>query len=87
MRRCLIICALLTSACGDEPPEFVQPYIPADLLVPCLTPDMPSATEGQFARKVLRIAADRDCANQKIVTISDIVTPDNEKKGAGFGPL
>ncbi len=74
MHRYLIICAVLTSACGKPVPEVVQPYIPADLLQPCITPPMASATEGQFARKVLRIAQDRDCANQKIVTIGTIVS-------------
>lgn len=73
MHRCLIICALLTSACARPAPEPVPPYIPADLLTPCLTPAMASATDGQFARKVFRIAADRDCANQKILSIGEII--------------
>ena len=73
MRRCLIICALLTSACSKPLPKPVPPYIPADLLRPCLTPPMPAQTEGQFARKALRIAQDRDCANQKIGAIAEIV--------------
>lgn len=73
MRRCLIICALLTSACSRPAPEPVPPYIPADLLQPCLTPPMRSETEGQLAQKALRIAADRDCANQKILSIGEIV--------------
>lgn len=76
MRRCLIICALLTSACGEKPAHPVQTYIPADLLTPCLTPSMSSQTEAQLARKTLRIAADRDCANQKIVSIGEIVRDD-----------
>ena len=73
MHRCLIICALLTSACAKPQPEPVPPYIPADLLTPCLTPAMSVETEGQFARKAVRIALDRDCANQKILSIGEIV--------------
>jgi hypothetical protein len=73
MRHCLIICALLTSGCAKALPEPLQPYIPADLLMPCLTPAMASETEGQFARKALRIAQDRDCANGKILAIGEIV--------------
>jgi hypothetical protein len=73
MHRCLIICALLTSACARPQPEIVPPYVPADLLTPCLTPPMVAKTEGQFAAKMLRIASDRDCANQKIMSIGEIV--------------
>jgi hypothetical protein len=73
MRRCLIICALSISACSKPDPRPVQPYIPADLLTPCLTPALQSQTEGQLARKALRIAADRDCANAKIGAIAQIV--------------
>lgn len=88
MRRCLIICALLISGCGEKRVEQAKPYIPADLLTPCLTPPMASKTEAQFARKVLRIAADRDCANTKIVSIGNIVVESDPKaypKGVGFG--
>jgi hypothetical protein len=53
----------------------VQPYVPADLLTPCLTPPMRAETQGQLARKALRIAADRDCANQKITSIAAIIDP------------
>jgi len=73
MHRCLIICALLTSACSKPQPQLVPPYIPADLLTPCLTPPMTATTEGQFAAKMIRIAADRDCANQKILSIGEII--------------
>ena len=89
MRRCLIICALLTASCGEPKVEPVQPYIPADLLTPCLTPPMKSTTEAQFARKVARIASDRDCANTKIVSIGNIVVeaaPQDYPQGVGFGP-
>jgi hypothetical protein len=34
---------------------------------------MVAKTEGQFAAKMLRIASDRDCANQKIMSIGEIV--------------
>jgi len=51
----------------------VPPYIPADLLTPCLTPPMEAETEGQLAAKMIRIAKDRDCANQKIEAIGDII--------------
>jgi len=73
MHRCLIICALLISACAKPQPELVPPYVPADLLTPCLTPPMAATTEGQLAAKILRIAKDRDCANQKIEAIAEIV--------------
>lgn len=73
MHRCLIICALLISACSKPQPQLVPPYIPADLLTPCLTPPMAATTEGQLAAKLIRIAADRDCANQKILSIGEII--------------
>ena len=80
MHRCLIFCALLISACSKPQPQLVPPYIPADLLTPCLTPPMAATTEGQLAAKMLRIAEDRDCANQKIEAIGQIVaTPSTEK--------
>lgn len=80
MRRLAITCALLTSACSSPRPELVQPHIPADRLQPCLTPPFRAETEGHLARKTLRIAADRDCANQKIQSIAAIVaTPVKEK--------
>lgn len=87
MRRYLIICALLISGCVERKVIPVQPYIPAGLLTPCLTPPMASKTEAQFARKVMRIASDRDCANQKIVSIGEIVIdkPKEPLQGAGFG--
>lgn len=88
MRRCLIICALLTSGCDKPEVEPAKPYIPADLLTPCLTPPMSSKTEAQLARKMLRIAADRDCANTKIVSIGNIVVENDPKaypQGVGFG--
>lgn len=79
MRHCLIICALLISACARPQPEIVPPYIPADLLTPCLTPRMAAMTEGQLAAKMVRIAADRDCANQKIMSIGEIVASPTTK--------
>jgi hypothetical protein len=72
MRHCLIFCAALTAAC-DRPATLAPPYIPADLLTPCTTPAMPAETEREFARKVLRIAADRDCANAKIEAVATIL--------------
>lgn len=73
MRRCLIICAALTAGCGKPDVQLAAPFVPADLLQPCLTPPMRADTEGRFAAKVLRIAADRDCANARIVTIGEIL--------------
>jgi outer membrane murein-binding lipoprotein Lpp len=35
--------------------------------------DQAATTEGQLAAKILRIAKDRDCANQKIEAIAEIV--------------
>lgn len=91
MPRYLIICVLLTASCGEKKVEPVATYIPADLLTPCLTPPMKATTEAQFARKVARIAADRDCANTKIVSIGTIVTESEAiyENGVGFvrGPL
>jgi hypothetical protein len=63
------------SGCAKPAPEPVQTYVPADLLQPCLTPKMKAETEAQLARKMLRIASDRDCANQKIRSINKIVSP------------
>ena len=80
MRRLVLTYALLISACARPEPKPVQPYIPADLLTPCLTPAMQAETEGHLARKVLRIAADRDCANQKIGSIAAIVGPQPKGK-------
>jgi hypothetical protein len=74
MRRLAIICALLTSACNRPEPEVIQTYVPADLLTPCDTPPMRAETERELARKMLRIAQDRDCANQKITSIDAILT-------------
>ena len=73
MHRCLIICALLTSACSKPAPPPVAAHVPADLLQPCLTPPMEAKTEGELATKALRIAEDRDCANAKIAAIAQIV--------------
>lgn len=74
MHRCLIICALLTSACAKPQPVPIPPYVPADLLTPCLTPPMEAETEGQLAAKMIRIAKDRDCANQKILSVREIIS-------------
>ena len=72
MRHCLIFCAALTAAC-DRPVTVAAPYIAAELLVPCVTPAMAAESEREFARKVLRIAADRDCANAKIEALAAII--------------
>ena len=75
MHRFLICFGILTAGC-DAPPRtvYVNPPISQDLRLPCLTPPMRAATEGQLAAKVLRIAADRDCANAKIIAVDQILT-------------
>jgi hypothetical protein len=75
MRHCLIICAALTAACTDRAPNLAQPYVPADLLLPCRTQLRAAETERDLAQNMLTRAADLDCANGKIAAIAQIIAP------------
>ena len=73
MTRYLIICALALAGCGPEPVP-VPPPIPADMLTPCpgwqgRTPE----TQGELLRAALAEKTGRQCANQKIEGIKEIV--------------
>lgn len=74
MRRCLIICALLLTGCGDE--VVVAPVIPPDLLVGCAGHLGPApGTEGQLVDAIVSEVRGRQCANRKIEAIAAIVDP------------
>lgn len=76
MRHCLIFFVLLTAACTEKERIVYQPtYVPADLMVPCLTPTPPAETEGEHARNDRTVWQDRACANDKLRSISLILTP------------
>lgn len=66
MRRYLIFCALVLTACGPDPA-----VIPAELLDPCpgwqgKRPE----TEGQLIRAALAEKGGRLCANSKLASIA-----------------
>lgn len=79
MRLCLILCALLLSACGLKQPERVvaAPYsIPPDLLTP--SPGWEGARptrEGQYVDAAAAEKEGREDANAKIKAIAKIVAP------------
>lgn len=73
MRRCLIISAVLLTACGRDP--ALPPVALLDL-APCpgWTGPRPT-TEGDFARAAAAERAGRQCANAKLAAVSGSVTP------------
>lgn len=73
MRRCLIISAVLLTACGRDP--ALPPVALLDL-APCpgWTGPRP-ATEGDFARAAAAERAGRLCANAKLAAVSGAVAP------------
>ena len=84
MNRSMLFGALLMTGCGETiTPAFSLPPITIDQRTPCLTPAMTSQTQADLARKMLRIAADRDCANDKIVAIDAIL---KEQEAANVAP-
>jgi hypothetical protein len=75
MRHCLIICALWMTGCDKRPPVVAQPYVPADLLVPCRPTLRPALTEGDFADNALARAEAYDCTVGKLEAVAQIIGP------------
>lgn len=72
MRRCLIISAVLLSACGPDP---AAPPLALLDLAPCpgWTGPRP-ANEGDFARAAAAEKAGRLCANSKLEAVTEAVS-------------
>ena len=74
---------LFLANCGDSSPfgsktklELVETHIPNRLLQPCLvTEENAPETMRQFLVKLAKTEKALDCANGKIVSISEIVSP------------
>lgn len=82
MTRWMLIGALLMTGCAKVPVAVIAlPPITLAQRTPCLTPLMVSHTREDLARKMLRIAADRDCANAKIEAIDATLTAQENANG------
>lgn len=69
MRRCLIISAVLMSACGPDP---AAPSLALLDLAPCPGwTGRPPTTEGDFARAAATERAGRLCANSKLEDVME----------------
>ena len=74
---------LFLASCGDSSPfgkktklELVETHIPNRLLDPCLlTEENAPETMRQFLVKLAKTEKALDCANGKIISIAEIVTP------------
>lgn len=77
MSRCLIICAVLLSACGPDPIMIhSRPPVPADLLAPAPGwTGLPPSTEGQLIDAAAAEKRGRQMCNGQLLTITDILTP------------
>lgn len=73
MRRCLIICLMLLSACGDHPPAEIEALQALDLSqCPGWQGPVP-AVEAQMARASAAEMAGRLCANAKLSAARETV--------------
>lgn len=71
MRRCLIFCAMLMTACSREP-VYVERDIPAPLTTPCAEPVKGPATEGGFAELALGWKHTANCNADKLERIGEL---------------
>ncbi len=75
MRRCLILCAMLTTACETREPVYVERDIPATLTTPCMEPVKGPATEGGFAELALSWKHTSRCNADKLNSIAALSEP------------
>ncbi len=73
MRRYLIFCAMLMTACEPREPVYVERDIPTTLTTPCAEPVKGPATEGGFAEQALGWKHTSRCNADKLNSIANLI--------------
>ncbi len=72
MRRCLIFCAMLTTACEPREPVYVERDIPAPLTTPCAEPVKGAPSQGALVELVLGWKHTANCNADKLERIGEL---------------
>lgn len=84
MRRCLLICALFLTGCGERVRTvYVGPSVPADLLQPVVVTCPTGDTLARAGVCLVRLDAGLTAANAKIEAVGDILAAADGAKHNG----